>query len=110
MIALANGRNRKCKSNLGGVKLIYLFPFIKYSRSQIVRDGLELVTFPSTLIYAFEGVNLSFTDSQSTEGGGKFYTENLNADFIGLETNTQLQKLIDNDYRVIIKDTIDKTM
>jgi hypothetical protein len=108
MIALTNGRNRKCKSNIGGVKLIYLFPFIKYSRSQIIRTGLELTTFPSTTIYAFEGVNLSFTDSQSTEDGGKFFTENLTADFIGLELNTSFRKLVDDDYRVIVKDNNNK--
>lgn len=104
MIAIANGRNRKCKDNVSGVQLIYLFPFVKYSRSLIVRDGLELTSFPATTIYAFEGVNLSFTDSQSTEDGGKFFTENLTADFIGLEINTDLVKLVDGDYRVITKD------
>jgi hypothetical protein len=103
MIAIANGRNRKCKSNIGGIQFLYLFPFIKYSRSQIVRDGLTVVNFPATLVYAF-GADLSFTDSQNTEDGGKLFTESLSVKFIGLEVNTELQKLIGSDYRVIIKD------
>lgn len=104
MIAVASGRGRKCKANVSGVDVIYLFPFVKYSRSQIVRDQLTLVSFPETTIFKFEGVNLSFTESQTTEDGGKFYSQNLTADFIGIEINTNLVKLIDKDYRVIIKD------
>ena len=104
MNSLLQGFGKRCKTNIGGIKTIYLFPFVKYSRSQIVRDRLELITFPETIIYAFEGVNLSFTDSQSTEDGGKFFTETLTADFIGLQDNTQLLKLVNSDYRIIIKD------
>jgi len=103
MIAIANGRDRKCKSNVSGVNYIYLFRFVKYNRSQIVRDQLTLTDFPSTTIYRFEG-NYSFNESQSTEDGGKFYSQNLTADFIGIELNTNLSKLVNEDYRVIIKD------
>ena len=104
MIDLTKGRNKQCKSNVSGVNHIYLFPFVKYLRSQIIRTGLELTSFPATNIYRFDGVNLSFTNSQQEEDGGKFYNENLTADFIGLETNTELVKLINKDYRIIIKD------
>ena len=108
MNSLLQGFGKRCKTNIGGIKIIYLFPFVKYSRSQIVRDRLELITFPTTTIYAFEGVNLSFSDSQSTEDGGKFFTETLTADFIGLELNTPLAKLVPQDYRIIIKDRNDR--
>jgi hypothetical protein len=103
MISITTGRDRQCKANVSGVNFIYLFAFVNYNRSQIVRDRLTLTDFPETTIYRFEG-NYSFNESQSTEDGGKFYTQNLTADFIGLELNTNLVKLVDQDYRVIIKD------
>lgn len=103
MISILKGRSRKCKAGVSGVDYIYLFPFIKYARSLIVRDQLTLTSFPSTLVYKFEG-NFSFNESQSTQDGGKFYTQNLTADFIGLEVNSQLSKLVNADYRVIVKD------
>jgi hypothetical protein len=103
MISITTGRDRQCKANVSGVNFIYLFAFVKYNRSQIVRDRLTLTDFPETTIYRFEG-NYSFNESQSTEDGGKFYTQNLTADFTGLELNSNLVKLVDQDYRVIIKD------
>ena len=103
MISITTGRSRKCKAGVSGVDYIYLFRFVKYARSLIVRDQLTLTDFPETTIYRFEG-NYSFNESQSTQDGGKFYTQNLTADFIGIELNTNLVKLVNEDYRVIIKD------
>lgn len=104
MIALTKGKNKSCKTRIGGVSYFYLFPFIKYSRSQIVRSGLTLTSFPTTPVLKYYGVNLSFTDSQSTEDGGKFFNESFSADLIGLETNSELPKIIKGDYRLIVKD------
>ena len=38
----------KCKDTLGGIKKIYLFPFVKYNRFQIEVQYLNLITFPNT--------------------------------------------------------------
>jgi hypothetical protein len=101
---LNNGIGRACKNAVSGYDIIYLFPWVKYSRSQIIIDGHKLVTFPSTLIYAFSVYNASFTEPQTTEDGGKFYTQNVSYDLPRIELNPSFTKLVNDDYRAIVKD------
>ncbi len=101
---LQQGRNRECKSSVSGISKLYLFPFTKYSRSQIVRTGLTLTTFPDTIIYDFSGVDLGFTQDQQFENGSKFYNQNLNAKFIKIQIFDEFRKLLKKDYRAIVKD------
>ena len=63
-----NTYDRKCKSTLGGLKKIYLFPFVKYNRSQIIINGMELIEFPSTGIVEFDVIG-SYNQTSDVEGG-----------------------------------------
>jgi hypothetical protein len=78
---LVNGRLRGCKSNLGGIDKLWLFPFVKYNRSQIVTDGNILVSFPTKTIYRFNyNGNPAPSENQSENEGGKFYDLGLSFD------------------------------
>lgn len=102
---VTSGYNRKCKDSLAGVSEIYLFPFVNYSRSQIVIDGNILVTFPNTTIYKFyANGNPSPNESQETDAGGKFFNQSISLDLQYKEDAFQLSKLLNKDYRLIFKD------
>ena len=106
MVSLTTGRSKPCKDSLAGFDIVYLFPFVKYSRSQIVIDGHTLTTFPATTIYKYYIVNPSFTETQNENGGGKFYDQNLSYDLAKFDIidNLELVKLIKKDYRAIVLD------
>ena len=55
MCDLSQGRKEPCKNSIGGIKAIYLMPFVKYGLYEIdVINGSELISFPSTTVYKYE--------------------------------------------------------
>jgi len=105
MEAIISGYNRKCKDNLGGVSEIYLFPYVQYSRSQIVTSGNTLVTFPSTNIYKFySNGSPNANESQQEESGGKFFNQSISLELQGANESENISKLLRKDYRLIFKD------
>jgi len=105
VLAVNNGYNRKCKSNLGGLDEIYLFPFVNYSRSQIVTSGNILTTFPNTTIYKFySNGSPNANENQETEAGGKFYNQSIALELQGANDSENISKLLHKDYRLIFKD------
>jgi len=102
---ITSGYNRKCKQSLGGVDEIYLFPYVNYSRSQIVTDDNVLVTFPNTTIYKFySNGNPNANETQETDGGGKYFNQSLPLDLQYSGNPFDLEKLLKKDYRVIFRD------
>lgn len=95
------GRNRQCKDNIGGIIKVYLFSFVKYSRSQIIRNGLELITFPETEIYEFSTVNPTFSEKGNEDLS---VNQDFNFDLIGYSPQEEILKTLKKDCRVIIKD------
>jgi hypothetical protein len=104
VLRITQGFNRRCKDNLGGVRKLYLFPFVKYLRSQIITDGEYLTSFPTTTIFEFETNVISFNEPMQENEGGKFYNQNLEFSLIGTDDFFELQKLVKKDYRIIIQD------
>ena len=105
VLAVNNGYNRKCKNNLGGIDEIYLFPFVNYSRSQIVTSGNILTTFPMTTIYKFySNGSPNANENQETEAGGKFYNQSIALELQGANDSENISKLLYKDYRLIFKD------
>ena len=100
-----SGYTRKCKNSLGGISELFLFPYVEYSRSQIVTNGNVLTTFPTTSIYkfAFNG-NPAPNEPQEVDAGGKFYNQSISIDLQYKNDAFQLQKLLNKDYRIIFKD------
>ena len=105
MVSLTKGRSKSCKSSIGGVNEVYLFPFVNYSRSQIVYSDLVLTSFPETIVYKFETVNQpEFRNTQQEEDGGKFYAESLNLEFAKPTIADEFEKLLYKDFRCIVRD------
>lgn len=104
-IAINSNYFRKCKDSLGGLSEIWLFPYVKYNRSQIVTSGNVLTTFPSTIIYPFYSVaNPSATDTMEVDAGGKMHNQSISLTLLGANDGFELTKLTAKDYRVIFKD------
>jgi hypothetical protein len=105
LVSLTKNYFINCKSNLGGVRKLYLFPFVKYSRSLISVVGNVLVSYPTTVIYEFDFVGTPNVDiSQDENDGGKFYNNNITFDLLGLKDAVEIQKLAKKDYIIIFED------
>lgn len=106
MEAITQGRIKQCRLSVGGVKEIYLFPYVKYNRSQIVLNGNKLVSFPATDIYKYEILNGSqmFSNIVEEDGGGKYYDQSINARLSTTKDSQEIIKLISKDYRIIVLD------
>ena len=105
MVSLTSGRVKNCKDSIGGVSKVYLFPFVSYARSLIVYSDLVLSSFPDTNIYEFEvSNNPIFRNGPQENDGGKYYTEDLNLEFVGIELYDEFEKFLEQDFRAIILD------
>jgi hypothetical protein len=102
---ITQGYSRKCKDSIGGLNEVYLFPFVKYSRSQIITNGINLVTFPNTLIYRYHFLgDTGFNESTEVDAGGKLFNQTISLTFQSSNDFVEMQKLLKQDYRIIIKD------
>lgn len=104
---ITSGRDRKCKNTIGGIKNIYIAPYKKALRSEIIYDGVSLFQFPQTFIYKFELVGVDVFEQAGEENeGGKFYTQSLELTFnkITAFDNLQFQKLLRKDFFIVVED------
>jgi hypothetical protein len=97
-------RGKQCVDTLGGIDLIYVFPFVKYAKSLIVRNGLELTTYPDTFVYSLAIVSGEYTDSAEIGDGGEFVNQSLTVGMTRLIKTDEFRKLLKQDYGVIAKD------
>lgn len=107
MVSLTSNRPRYCKSNLGGVKAIYIAPYRKLLRSEISYDGVTLLSFPETFFYTFELVRGSeFRQQQNQNEGGKYFDVSItvNINKITAFDNLNFQRLLKKDYFLIVQD------
>jgi len=103
---LTSGRIEPCRDNIGGIKNVYLFPFVEYSYTQIegVR-GVEITSFPSSDIYKYEVQGGTFSENITNDEFGIKYEQNLNViltkqDLITTNELNAVQKL---DLRYIVE-------
>ncbi len=102
-----NGRAKVCKETQGGVKSVFIAPYKKVLRSEIVSDGVEITIFPVTFIYEFSVIgDVNFTQNESENEGGKFQEISLSLNFKGVNAfdNSRFQKMINRDYFIVILD------
>ncbi|MBV1952738.1 MAG: hypothetical protein KUG64_11165 [Cycloclasticus sp.] len=95
-----------CKDLQGGVNKVYLFPFVKYSRSQIVLNEQELVTFPFTTIYDWESNTTNYSENTSFDGGDVAWSQNFTIQIPKTIVSSEVYKLVKQDFRAIIIDRI----
>ena len=104
--SINTGVIRTCKTYQGGIDKVYLFPFVKYNRSQIETDGVYLNEFPATEVFDFDVVNESYTESSNNDSGGVYYSQNLSFDIPVTTSQSEAYKLVKKDYRAIILDRV----
>ena len=105
VFTITSGRDRQCRSSLGGISKLWLFPFVKYSRSQIITNKNILVTFPNTDIDRFDfNGNPTPTENQTENEGGKYYDLGISFDLVNSNDATNIEKLLKKDYRLIFQD------
>lgn len=103
---ISNIEDRICKNLQGGIDAIYLFPFVKYSRSQIKTLGQKLVEFPTTFIYTYFSQVSDFSENTSIERGNVTWTQTLNFELLKTYEGSEAYKLVNKDYRAIFIDRI----
>lgn len=101
---ISKNRLQSCKSTQGGLDKIYIFPFVKYAKSLIVRNELVLTSYPITYVYSFEIVGGEYSESSSVEDGGDLVEQSLSVTMTSLNEDNEWQKLVKKDHCVIAKD------
>ena len=82
MVSIIKGYDRECKDSIGGVKTVWLFPWAKYSRKDIQREGINLVMFPNNNIYKFDGLfDSSFSENDTFDANGQKFDQTLSINF-----------------------------
>ena len=109
MVSIIKGYARECKDSIGGVKTIWVFPWAKYSRKLIQREGINLVTFPSNSIYKFDGLfDSSFSESDTFDANGQRFDQTLNINFSKIGDTYYFKVLRDGLLRAIVEDNNNK--
>lgn len=99
---IVSGINRECKNSIGGVNKVYLFSWVKYSRSQIGINGNILTSFPQNDVFEFATIGeVSFTEDSQEEDGGKFYNISLS---FQIGNYFDIEKLLKKNVRAVILD------
>tara|TARA_R110000744_G_scaffold114595_1_gene214437 strand:- start:478 stop:981 length:504 start_codon:yes stop_codon:yes gene_type:complete len=96
--------NKPCNDRQGGIDKIYLFPYVKYSKSLNLTLDQEVVTFPFTIAFLYDAQNISFTESTSVNNGGVEWNQKLNFTITSSDENSQVYRLANKDYSAVILD------
>lgn len=100
---LTSGRTEPCRDVIGGVKNVYLFPYVKYAPSQIDIKFETLVEFPSTTLFKYEVQNGQFEQTISNDENGINYNQSLSFTIFkqDLLTTRELNVLTNIDFRFV---------
>ena len=95
---------RSCNNRQGGIDKLYLFPYVKYSKSLNLVQGQTVVTFPATFAYLYEAENISFSESTSVKNGGVEWSQDLSFTITESSVDSEVYKLANQDYSAVILD------
>ena len=110
---IQKGYKEDCKNFQGGVDKVYLFPYVKYGVSDITFGGgskvnnpnaQNITSFPSTTIYEYEAVNISYTENATITSGGIEWAQDLSFTLPRSFEALNAFKLMYQDYCAIILD------
>jgi len=93
---------RKCKDSQGGIKHLWLFPYVQYNRSDIIVNDKVLVSFPQTEIFEVNPLTITQSEKQEEDAGGKFWNQSIS--FTIPKFDFEFTKLVNKDYRIIVQD------
>ena len=101
---MAINRTEKCTDNYGGVSDLYIFEYINYSRSLIKVTDNFLVTFPFSVIYDLNSLQVSFTESPTIEDGGVSFAQSGSLQLNKILATDNFKSFLEKEWRLIIKD------
>lgn len=97
-------RTEKCNNNFGGVSDLYIFKYVDYARSQIKVTNNILTTFPYSVIYDLNALQVSFSENVEEEDGGVIYAQSGAFQLNKILNTDNYKKFVSQDWRIIIKD------
>ena len=95
---------RSCNNRQGGIDKLYLFAYVKYSKSLNLVQDQKVVTFPLTDAFLYEAENISFSESTSVKNGGIEWSQDLNFTITESNDLSEVYKLANQDYSAVILD------
>ena len=103
--ALTSGRTEGCFDNVGGIKAIYLLKYVDYPFGSIVRDGQEVIEFPTSTIYKYETQSANFNESIKNDQEGVSYSQSLTFTLTkqDLLTTSELDRAQKVDLRYLVE-------
>ena len=101
---ITKGILQSCKDQQGGINKLYVFPYVKYSKSQIGLDDQVLISFPDKVVYDFQAVGISFTESTSLSNGGVEWSQNVSFTIPKTNESSEIYRLMRQDYCAIYVD------
>lgn len=104
MADLTRNIPRVCKDLQGGVKTVYLFPYVKYNRTEILFTEQVVTTFPSTNIYSTHSTSTNYSENTEIEGGDVAFSQSFSLQFPKTEATNQLHRLVTQRWRAIFLD------
>ena len=104
MTDITLNRPRGKKNALGGVRVVYLFPYVKYSRSQITVVDQKLTVFPTTTILDWYSVSTNFNETTEIEGGDVAWNQTFSIELPRTDVEAEVYKLVKQDYRAVYID------
>jgi len=96
--------SRTCKNRQGGISKLYLFAYVKHSKSLNLVQDQEVITFPFTNAFLYEAENILFTESTSVLNGGIEWTQKLDFTITNSDELSEVYKLANKDYSAVILD------
>ena len=94
---------RPCKDLQGGVYQVFLFPFVKYSRSEITIIDNVVQTLPDTQFEVYS-VNTNFTENTEDEGGSITWRQSFSLEIPKIDVTREIYKLVKQNYRAVFVD------
>jgi len=93
---------KQCKETIGGVKRVYLLPYIEYAETLIKSEGMNLTVFPESTIYKFECTG-NYTQSSTLQSGNVQFSHQVNIQLSKVYNFLDIHTFIRNDFRVIVE-------
>lgn len=105
MFTLTSGRTEPCKDNIGGIKNIYLMPFVEYDHTEIVLNGSQVTSFPNSFVYKYDIRKGSYVETINNDEEGISYDQVLNFTMfkIDLLTTNEIDNATKLDLRYIVE-------
>jgi hypothetical protein len=101
---ILNGLKAGMKCNMGGIKKVWIYPYIQYPSTKIITDGSVLISHPPTQIFLFEHTNeLGIIQSQQKTLGGKFTNFTITLETTSREV-LEIEKLMHQESGIIVLD------